>query len=232
MIDCPTLRLTRFKSPLFLAALLGSTVVIADSGFATPSGHAHSVIMAERRLARASARVGIRKAYASAAAPDAEIFIPDPTPVVEWLTKDARYWNPSTTEDWVTTAVYLSCDGRSAVTIGFWYDDEENGYYANLWTRSRGSWRWQLHFDDREAKAPIPRVKTPRVTRASCRKADPELVPKEVSDAATYERRGSTDHTIEFRLWNVRSDYQLGVYQWDGKRYRTIIRKAIGHDYE
>ena len=124
------------------------------------SAKAKAVWDAERQFSAAARRVGVLQAFADKATPAATIFVPEPFDVKKWLAQPRvqNGWDPNVAGKWSPNSVYLSCDGRTAIPLGYWSNHDEKGYFATVWVRMNGAWRWQFHFDDRDEKLQLIRT--------------------------------------------------------------------------
>lgn len=191
---------------------------------AAVSMNSPSAVDAERAYAAMAQEKGQWTAFRTTAAPHAVIFVPDPADAAEFL-KDRK--DPPVSVKWQPSESYLSCDGRTAANLGPWQRPTSVGYFATVWTRTAGTWRWDLDFGDGlEKRMSAAPAKVP-VRRAACRIARPALLPK----LAAVEKSGrgsSRDHSLEW-LWRVEKGgaRHLLVYLWNGKRYDAVIDRTI-----
>jgi hypothetical protein len=183
-----------------------------------------SAIDAERAYAAMAQKIGQWSAFRATAASHATIFVPDPVDAAGFL-KDRK--DPPVAVKWQPSESYVSCDGRTAANLGPWQRPTSVGYFATIWTRSEGAWRWDLDFGDALKSAMPPAPAQVPLRRASCRGARPALMPE--SRAGQKSGRGaSADHSLEWR-WTVEQNgsRRLQVYLWAGRRYRLVIDRTI-----
>lgn len=183
-----------------------------------------SVVEAEHAYAEMAQSKGQWTAFRATAAPDAVMFVPDPQNALKWL--DGRK-DPTEAIKWQPSAAYVSCDGRTAATLGPWQLKDSVGYFSTIWSRTGGSWQWKVDFGDGLKTAlPASPAKVP-IRRASCRRADPGLLPK--LDAAKQTGAGSSEDQSLHWIWRVEADgaARLIVYLWTGRAYEAVIDKKV-----
>lgn len=200
---------------MLIALLLAS--VAADVG-------PRSVVDAEHAYAAMAQAKGQWTAFRATAAPDAIMFVPDPQNAVKWL--EGRK-DPAESVNWQPSAAYVSCDGQTAATIGPWQLKSSVGYFSTIWSRTGDTWKWHVDFGDvlKTSLSTAP-SKVP-VRRASCRHADPSLLPR--LDAAKQEGSGSSRDRSLHWVWRLEADgaARLLVYLWTGRAYETVIDKKV-----
>jgi hypothetical protein len=192
--------------------------------FSAASMSSPSAVDAERAYAAMAQQKGQWTAFRATAAPGAIIFVPDPVDAATFL-KDRK--DPAVAVKWQPAESYLSCDGKTGANIGPWQRPASVGYFATVWTRTNGTWRWNLDFGDALEKAMPAAPASVRARRASCRPANPALLAK-LSDVQKSGKGSSADHSIEWR-WRVEQDgsRHLLVYLWNGSGYDLIIDRTI-----
>lgn len=183
-----------------------------------------SPVDAERAYAAMAQKMGQWTAFRATAAPGATMFVPDPISAAEFL-KDRK--DPPVAVKWQPSESYLSCDGRTAANLGPWQRPGSDGYFATVWTRTRGKWAWNVDFGDALGKAMPAAPAKVAVRRASCRAARPTLLPK-LGRAVKSGAGSSSDHSLEW-TWRVEKggDRHLLVYLWNGRGYDKVIDRAI-----
>jgi len=106
------------------------------------SANPGAVIAAEMGFARAAQEQGQWTAFARAAAPGAQMFVPQRADAAQWLKGRA---NPPVAVRWQPHAVWSSCDGGHAVTHGDWERPGSTGSYTTVWQRQAdGQYKWLL----------------------------------------------------------------------------------------
>jgi hypothetical protein len=183
-----------------------------------------SVVDAERAYAAMAQEKGQWSAFRTTAAPGAVMFVPDPVDAADFLKGRT---NPPVAVKWQPAQSYLSCDGKTGANLGPWQRPKAVGYFTTVWTRSGGTWRWNVDFGDKlDTAMPAAPAKVP-VRRASCRAAKPALLPK--LPAASKSGSGSSrDHSLEW-TWRVEKDgsRHFLVYLWNGRRYDAVIDRTV-----
>lgn len=100
------------------------------------------VVAADIRFARAAREDGQWTAFKAYAGPDAMIHGRNgPILAAPWL---AEQTDPAQSVQWTPTAVWLSCTGDTAVSVGTFRDAEAMwGQYVTVWQQQRdGSYKW------------------------------------------------------------------------------------------
>ncbi|HEX7872250.1 MAG TPA: hypothetical protein VF475_05015 [Sphingobium sp.] len=130
--------------PLALLLLAGAAYAQPRGGggggrYADPSG----VISAEMALGRLAIEKGEEAALAKMGAKDAILFAPGPVYAQKWA--KGRH-GPPVSIRWQTRQVFMSCDGRDAVSTGDWaQSDGKHGWYSILWRRDpKAGFQWAL----------------------------------------------------------------------------------------
>lgn len=169
-----------------------------------PVAEPSTVIATEMAFARAAQTNGQWTAFASYAANDAIMFVPEPVNAKDWLKKQR---NPAQFVSWQPHQVWSSCDGSLAVTKGAWQQpDGRVGDFTTIWQRqakNRG-YKWVLGQGDSLAQ-PLDA---------------PDFVQAQVADCA----RGQSGNPAASAA-NTSNDGSLR-YQWstadDGVRRLTV----------
>jgi hypothetical protein len=198
--------------------MVGLTLLIAAATVSSPS-----VVDAERAYAAMAQSQGQWTAFRATLAPGATLFVPDPVDAAHWL---GGRKDPPIAVKWRPAEAYQSCDGTTAATTGPWERPANVGYFTTVWSRTGGEWRWKVDFGDRLPTALPPAPQKVRVRSASCRKANPALLPKPGHTKAIGEG-SSPDHSLEWRL-QVESNgtRSIEVYLWKGRSYEPVISKS------
>jgi hypothetical protein len=188
--------------------------------YANPS----AVIAADLALGRIGLQKGQWQTLRKAAAPGAVLFAPRAVDAEAWLRRQAE---PAVPTRWQARAVWMSCDGRHAVSRGAWTRGNATGEYLAVWERQKkGTWKWLLR---EEAPAPsieeAPEMITARVAECSGlprRRPADEVLP----DAANAVSR---DHSLK---WTVAVGADCGrtilVETWNGTAFAPAyqVRRA------
>jgi hypothetical protein len=196
---------------------------------------APTAIDAELAFARDAQRIGQWTAFRKWADRDAVVF----TPQAAWAREAFPKKDPPKAITWRPAHSFVSCDGRTAVNTGPWFnlDGRMGGYFTTVWQRTPAGWRWAYDGGGPLAeRAPIPPLK-PRVHRASCRaKAPgapiippPPLTAKQARTTPEDNGRGqSADKTLGWD-WKVDKDgsRKFRVFQWNGQRYEQMLYNDV-----
>ena len=188
-----------------------------------------TAVDADIAFARDAKRLGQWTAFRKWADRDAVMF----TPQAVWATTFLkRLKDPPRSITWQPTQTYTSCDGRTAVNMGPWFNQDHHlaGYFTTVWQRSSVGWRWVY---DGGVPALRTSVTTPKSERASCRApvgqppiaAPPRLRPDEARKSLQDNGRGqSGDRTLGWD-WKVepRGKRTLRVFLWNGRGYSEVI---------
>lgn len=178
-----------------------------------------TAIDAERAFAADAQAMGQWAAFRKWAAADATMFTPQPTRAQDWL-KDRK--EPARAVEWWPTASWVSCDGTLAVNKGgSRWPDGRVGTFTTVWARRPEGWRWLMDKGSDVATA-LPRVRQPRVTRASC------------NGRAWIDMGGFVDVQLYFAGdrslvagWDDSGASSFFINRWNGRRYRYLDDKAI-----
>ena len=190
----------------------------------SPTAQPRSAIDAERAFAADAQKIGQWAAFRKWAAPEAVMFVPQPTNAQTWL-KDRP--EPVRAVEWSPTASFLSCNGQMAVNTGEWRrPDGSVGYFTTVWAKQRdGQWRWLLDSGDVLATSRA-RVIKPKVSRATCggRGRQPFFFTDDDSTGGGL----SNDRTL---VWGYSAlpggPRTISAGLWDGRRYREVIADRI-----
>ncbi|MEP7129913.1 MAG: hypothetical protein ABI770_02165 [Sphingomicrobium sp.] len=196
---------------------------------------APTAIDAEYAFARDAQRIGQWTAFRKYADRDAVMFTPQAVWARDFL-KDRK--DPPKAIGWRPSDSFSSCDGRTTVNTGPWFNlgGEPGGYFTTVWQRSTRKWRW-VYDGGGPLQAAAPSAATrPRIHRAACSKAPgapiippPPLTAKQARSTPDDNGRGqSADKTLG---WDWRVDKKgarkLRVYMWNGTRYAQVIYNDI-----
>ena len=194
-----------------------------------------TAVDAELAFARDAQRIGQWTAFRKWADRDAVVF----TPQAAWAREAFPKKDPPKAITWRPAHSFVSCDGRTAVNTGPWFnlDGKMGGYFTTVWQRTPAGWRWAYDGGGPLAKgAPVPPMK-PRVHRASCRSKapgapvipPPPLTPKQARTTPEDNGRGqSADKTLGWD-WKVEKDgsRKFRVFQWNGQRYEQMLYNDV-----
>ena len=131
----------------------------------------------------------------------------------------------STAIKWQPAAAFISCDRQTAVTTGPWQYSKSTGFFATVWNRQDGAWRWAVDFGGGlDQPLPPAPLKVP-MRRASCRKADFSRLPAHVP-AVKSGSGSSPDKSLQWG-WQAEKDGSphLTIYLWNGWEYELVIDK-------
>ena len=149
--------------PLALGGCIAATAIAYGAHTADP---VNQVILAERQFALAAQNDGQWTAFRAAAAPDAIMFVPQPTAAQTFLAGRA---DPPRAVSWQVHRVYVSCDGRLAATTGAaQWPGGSHGRFTTIWRKQPdGHWRW---IADEGGTVAVPLTAPARVAhrRARC----------------------------------------------------------------
>ena len=204
--------------------------LISIFGLGTPTA-----LDAERALHRDAQRMGQWTAFRAYAGRDAVMF----TPQVVWARDYLRNRkDPATALQWSPNASYVSCDGRIAVNTGPFTSASGNqsGYFTTVWQKEKRRWRWIYDGGD-VLQAPIAALKTPVVTKGSCRGRAPGA-PLIVAPTTKKGPRGqapddygtgqSADRTLAWD-WKVDSKgvRHFRTFLWNGRDYTAALDQVV-----
>jgi hypothetical protein len=192
-----------------------------------------TAIDAERAFAR-DAKRGQWTAFRKWADRDAVMF----TPQAVWArTFLKKLKDPPHAISWRPADSYVSCDGRTAVNTGPWFQQDGNpgGYFTTVWQQTKGSWRWV--YDGGGPQRGAAATGKPRTHRASCKSRAPgapiiaevPASPKQARTTPVDSGRGeSADKTLGWD-WKVEKSgaRRFRVYQWTGSRYVEVIHNDV-----
>lgn len=193
-----------------------------------------SAVDAEHAFARDAKKIGQWSAFRKWADRDAVMF----TPKAVWARTFLKpLKDPPNAISWRPAHSYVSCDGRTAVNTGPWFqqDGKLAGYFTTVWQRSAGNWRW-AYDGGGPLPGPAPRTKT-QVHVASCtgKAPGPPVIPpppltsKEARTTPEDHGRGrSADRTLGWD-WKVdRSGARhFRLYSWNGVRYLEVLQNDV-----
>ena len=192
---------------------------------------ASSALDAERAFASDAQRIGQWSAFLKHADHDAVMFTPQAVWARDFL-KGRK--DPPKSVSWRPSDSFVSCDGRTAVNTGPWFqaDGKPGGYFITVWQRGRMGWRWVY---DGGVPTPVrkPVSAKPVVHRATCAghapgapiAPPPKLTQKQALTTPEDNGRGeSADSTLGWDWKVTRSGSRtLRVFLWTNSRYAEVI---------
>lgn len=224
MIAVARLLLPRLLLSGVMMATLGAC---ATDGPARPSGtpvalgaNPSAVIAAELAFARAAQEQGQWSAFAMAAAPEAQIFVPQRVNANQWLKGRA---NPSVAVKWQPNQAWSSCDGSYAATHGNWEHPGSSGSYTTIWQRQPdGQYKWLLDMSLTTERMTEP-AEMVQALVADCAKAENEATaaPYDIPYDANATDSLSGQSTDGSLMWQA-------LLQEDGARQITIWMRRKG----
>jgi hypothetical protein len=194
------------------------------------SANPSALVAQEIAFARLAQETGQWTAYRKYAAPDATLFVPEPVDAWAWL-KEQR--DPAKAITWQPHMVYISCDGKTAVTRGAWQGEGgKQGMFVNVWQRyenkrGEGKWFFQMH----DIKALAKPIKAPEFIgseAASCKgKAGTSLTAP--AEGEVYKKSLSYDQSLSW-AYTYRPDKSrdFTVALWDGTKMTDMFSYAVG----
>jgi hypothetical protein len=202
------------------------------------SANPGAIVALEIAFAREAKEKGEIATFRKYAAKDATVFRPQPVSFLEYSAADKDKGGKAT--QWQPHKVFMSCDGRTAVSSGAWQTTAENGYFTTVWqwfpsgreapmqqgTGPDGEWRWILRHTNMLTK-PLPRAEMIETKVASCkgRANAPLMAPPE---GAKMKMGLSRDQSLNY-TWVVLPDNSrtLEVSLWDGTGFETLVMDSV-----
>jgi hypothetical protein len=190
--------------------------------YADPS----AVIAADLALSRNVREKGQWQALRKAAAPDAVLFAPRAVDAATWLKRRPGADAP---QRWQPRTVWMSCDGKYAVSRGAWTRGADSGEYISVWERQeKGQWKWLLREEGPAGgEGEVPEMIAGKVAECSglprrrrLSDDEPPLIP---ANATSYD--GSLRWSVQVAADCSRS---IMVEAWDGKRLVPVIEARRG----
>jgi hypothetical protein len=184
---------------------------------------------AERAFIADAQQHGQWTAFRHFAAPDALMFVPQPTNAQSFL-KDRK--DPPLSVFWWPGRSYLSCDGGVAVNTGPWVREGGKlvGYFTTVWQRQPdGGWKWIYDGGDalKSPRAEGGDIK-PVVASCSGRPKIPGSLDRSSAAGHTSAGGKSADSTL-YWTWIVgrKGGRTFRAMLWDGKRHRPVVLDNI-----
>ena len=194
-----------------------------------------TAVDAEYAFARDAKRSGQWSAFRKWVDRDAVMF----TPQAVWASTFLKTLkNPPNSITWRPAESYVSCDGRTAVNTGPWFQQDGNrgGYFTTIWQRTGKNWRW-VYDGGGPSTEPAGAKGIPKIKIAACHgratgapiNKPPTLSAAQSRETRTDNGRGeSADKTLGWD-WKVEKDgaRRLRVYQWTGKKYAEVLHNDV-----
>ncbi len=187
-----------------------------------------SAIDAERAFVKDAQKDGQWTAFRKYAAPDALMFVPQPTNAQTFL-KDRK--DPPQSVYWWPGRSYVACDGSFAINTGPWVRGagKSVGYFTTVWRRDGQQWRWTYDAGD-QLKTPRAEGGDIKPVTASCAGRPRIPIPLRYAKAAGFTSNGgrSNDGTL-FWTWAVgpKGERRFAARLWDGRKFRTVIDDEV-----
>jgi hypothetical protein len=208
--------------PVLLAAAALSACAASPSRefyeFQPKIANPSAIIAADIGFNQLAQQKGQWTAFRETAAKDAVLFVPQPTPALEWLKGRV---DPTAPAKWQPHKAVMSCDGKTGVTTGAWAGpDGTVGYFTTVWqyveknARGDGAWKWVLHHHDTLTAPRVPRemIET-KVASCKGRASATLATPSDGTIVKTgyagdqslrydYFVQPNGARTVEVKLWN------------------------------
>jgi hypothetical protein len=228
------------KRPLLsLALIAGASAAMAQpapppregAGARPPRSYPNpsAVIAAEMALSRLSRKKGQWNAMAATATPEAEIFVPQRTVAAGWLKGRA---SPARPLAWQAHAVWISCDGSTAATLGAWQDEagrggvSRRGWFVRFWERQKdGGWKWRA-YDGGQLAEPLAEPEMIATHQPDCRSRALMPPPSPAPTGDDVQARYSADNSLRWTT-TVRPDMSrsVSIDLWDGQAHVAALRR-------
>ncbi len=198
------------------------------------SANPSALVAQEIAFARAAQETGQWTAFREYSAAGSTLFVPELVDARAWL-KDRP--DPAKAITWQPHMVYISCDGKTAVTRGAWQSEGgqgesgTQGMFVNVWQRyenkrGEGKWFLQLH-DSKPLAKPIKAPEFIGSEAASCKgKAGTALTAP--AEGVVYKKSLSYDQSLSW-AYSYRSDKSrdFAVALWDGANMVDIFSYTV-----
>jgi hypothetical protein len=187
-----------------------------------------TAIDAERAFAADAQKLGQWTAFRKWAAPDAQMFSPQPVNAQEFL-KDRQ--DPPVPVFWWPGRSFVSCDGSFAVNTGPWVRQygKSVGYFTTVWRREGETWRWIYDNGDALKRARAEGGDIAPV-KATCPGANPvPPVPRPaIPQGTNYGAGSSKDGTLNW-FWSVdpKGAHVFRASIWDGHAHTIVIDDPV-----
>ena len=220
-------------SVLLAAAVLSACAASPSSDYydfqpkiANPS----AIIAADIGFNQLAQQKGQWTAFRETAAKDAILFAPQPAAALEWLKGKA---DPAASLKWRPHKAFISCDGKTGVTMGAWErPDGTVGYFTTVWqfveknARGDGEWKWVLHH---HATLTAPRVPKEMIETkvASCSgQAPATLAPP--SEGKIEKTGYAGDQSLRYSyIVQPNGARTVQIKLWNGAASETVIMDLV-----
>ena len=190
-----------------------------------------SAIEAERAFAADAQKNGQWTAFRKYAAPDALMFVPQPTNAQAWLRGKK---DPPFSVFWWPGRSYVSCDGALAINTGPWVRGfgKSVGYFTTVWKRRPGGgWTWIYDGGD-ELKFARDEGGDIKPVIAACGKRPPApALPVPPAAFGKPLRTGSGTSPDRTLVWSWAVDpagaRRFVAQLWDGKAWQPVIDDKV-----
>lgn len=199
------------------------------------SANPSAVIAAEIAFNRLAQEKGQWTAFRENAAKQAVMFVPESVDAQTWLKGRA---DPAKSVVWQPHKAFMSCDGKTGVTMGAWQrPDGSTGYFTTVWYwfekgkpdprmppnfMGEGEWKWVLdHGDSLPVPLLVPEMIETKVASCKGRANAPINAPAEGVEMKTSFSR---DQTLNWE-WQVRPDKSrtVTVRLWNGEDFDEVL---------
>ncbi len=191
------------------------------------SANPSAIVAEEIALEQAANSKGMAKALRDFAAPDAIMFVPEPTSILSYLKSNPLLPAPDTD----VHKIIMSCDGKTGVATGAWTNKGAAGYFTNVWRRYErpdGNGKWLLVFIHND-KLQVPRPKPDYIATqtASC-KGNASVLLTAPADGVQLKKSLSSDQSLSW-TWQYRPNKsrELEVAIWDGKVMTEVLDDEV-----
>lgn len=179
-----------------------------------------ALVAAEIELKLLSQREGQWKSLLKAAAPNAELFVPERVLAAEWLRERAE---PESAADWEPLEVWMSCDGSYGVVRGTWRQPDAAGRFMTLWQRQEdGSYKWLLGGGNRH---PESHADTDMIAAHVADCSRNETAPTSAAAAGDGGRPVASDDKSLY--WNTAQQagraWSFDLHSWSGTVYESVF---------
>ena len=207
--------------------------------FAVPqSANPSAVIAAEIAFNRLAQEKGQWTAFRETAAKQATMFVPGVVDAQTWLKGRA---DPPKSVKWQPHKVFMSCDGKTAVTTGAWQrPDGSVGYFTTVWqwipkdkpdprfpnVMGDGEWKWVMdHGDALTAERVAPEFLETKVASCKGRANAPIMAPAE---GVQMKSGLSFDQSLNWE-WQVAPDNSRTVIVrlWNGSDFDDVLTDKV-----
>ncbi|APG61841.1 hypothetical protein LPB140_02240 [Sphingorhabdus lutea] len=162
---------------------------------------------------------------------DAILFIPEPVNAKKYLSEMGK--GPQNVK-WQPHQIFMSCDGRSAVTTGAIQWGEKHGYYSTIWqykerSPGNGQWYWTLtHSAPLDTPRPAPELLQTKI--AKCAEKPPVMI-NAPAEGVEMKQGLSRDQTLSW-IWQFNPDksHILIANIWNGESWENILMDNIRAD--